>query len=59
MPLPIPHAYFQAVAQALIKLADDSLYQSKRMGGNRLHKGSSLEWSSISMETVEAKTPTD
>jgi GGDEF domain-containing protein len=55
MPLPIPPFYFQEAAQTLIKLADDALYRAKRNGGNQLHRGCFLEWSSIPIETTKAQ----
>jgi diguanylate cyclase (GGDEF)-like protein len=47
MPVPIPQSFFQNMAQALIKLADQSLYQAKRNGGNRLVRGALIDWASM------------
>jgi diguanylate cyclase (GGDEF)-like protein len=49
VPIPVLNAYFREAGQALIKLADDSLYQAKRNGGNQFHQGALLDWSSISV----------
>jgi len=44
MPRPIPPAYFQATAQALIQGADDALYQAKKAGGHQLSPGAVIQW---------------
>ena len=37
-------AYFAAVAEALIRNADEALYQAKRQGGGRLQDGEPVDW---------------
>jgi diguanylate cyclase (GGDEF)-like protein len=47
MPVPIPQSFFQKTAQALVKLADQPLYQAKRNGGNQLVRGALIDWASM------------
>jgi two-component system cell cycle response regulator len=44
IPRPIPMAYFQSVAQRLLKASDEATYESKRLGGNQIHQGSVVVW---------------
>lgn len=44
IPRPIPQAYFQGVAQALIQRTDEALYAVKKEGGGRVKSGGTLEW---------------
>jgi diguanylate cyclase (GGDEF)-like protein len=44
LPRPISQAYFQKMAQELIRRADDALYQAKRDERNRLQLGEPTEW---------------
>jgi diguanylate cyclase (GGDEF)-like protein len=43
-PLPVPQAYFQMMAQALLLRADEALYRAKRQGGSQLCYSPSGEW---------------
>jgi diguanylate cyclase (GGDEF)-like protein len=45
--VPIPQSFFQETAKALIKLADQPLYQAKRHGGNQLVRGETIDWTSM------------
>jgi diguanylate cyclase (GGDEF)-like protein len=41
---PIPTAYFQGIAQSLIRNADEAMYLAKRKGRDRFCRGSSINW---------------
>ena len=41
---PVPVAYFQSMAQALVLKADEALYRAKAEGGDRLHVGEPTQW---------------
>jgi len=43
-PRPIPQTYFQAAAEALIKGADEGLYQIKKSGGQKMAEGKTIQW---------------
>jgi diguanylate cyclase (GGDEF)-like protein len=44
IPRPLPSEYFQVMAQALIRHADEALYQAKRTGRNKLFRGAPFDW---------------
>jgi len=44
IPRPLPSEYFQVMAQALIRHADEALYQAKRTGKNKLFRGAPFDW---------------
>lgn len=47
IPHPVALTYFEAMAQDLIRQADEALYQAKREGGNRICRAAAIEWPSI------------
>jgi len=47
IPHPAPLTYFEAMAQDLIRQADEALYQAKREGGNRMCRAAAIEWPPI------------
>jgi diguanylate cyclase (GGDEF)-like protein len=44
IPRPIPPAYYQQVAQALVHAADQALYAAKNHGGGRVERAPALRW---------------
>ena len=53
MAIPAPQAYFQSAAQALIRSADEALYEAKRSGGNKIVRGAVLNWSDVLAEAAK------
>ncbi|HSB88438.1 MAG TPA: diguanylate cyclase [Anaerolineales bacterium] len=47
IPRPLPHEYFERMAQVVIERADGALYQAKRGGGQGLRIGESADWLDI------------
>ncbi len=44
IPRPIPHAYYQTVAQSLIRATDEAMYAAKKEGGHRVLRASAIAW---------------
>ncbi len=44
MPRPIPHAYYQAVAQNLMRRTDEALYAVKKEGGGSVRRSEPVTW---------------
>jgi diguanylate cyclase (GGDEF)-like protein len=44
IPRPLPSEYFQVMAQALVRQADEALYQAKRTGRNKLFRVAPFDW---------------
>lgn len=59
IPRPIPHSYFQAMAQVLIQRADEALYQAKREGGDVLIRGAVVEWQPVQSASTDAPLHSD
>jgi two-component system, cell cycle response regulator len=53
MVIPAPQAYFQSAAQALIRSADEALYQAKHSGGNKMVRGEVLDWLDVLTEAAK------
>jgi two-component system, cell cycle response regulator len=58
LPIPIPLSFFQKTAQALIKSADQPLYQAKHCGGNQLVRGAFADWAPMPSADGEIKDET-
>ncbi len=50
IPHPIPPAYFEAMAHALVSAADAALYRAKNSGGKQVCKASAIEWQAMPVE---------